>query len=237
VIFIIALVAAGVGILAHVAPFRFVLDSGTIWRMPAGGVKTMYLTFDDGPNPTATPELLDLLREKRVTATFFLIDDHINETTAAIVRRMVEEGHGVALHSNERWLLLRSPDAIASRLEAAAARIEAAAGRPPCPLFRPHAGWRSLSMKRALEQSGYKLAGWSWMTWDWVWFRRRTAKRVAGQVLSHAAPGKIVVIHDGHHREPRADRRYAIEAAAEIIDVLRAKGYAFGMLCDTPGRQ
>src|SRR5437667_463004 len=53
---------------------------------------------------------------------------------------------------------------------------------------------------------------------------------VASQVLAHAAPGKIVVIHDGHHRNPQADRRYAIEATRRIIEVLPRQGYEFSTL-------
>ena len=87
-------------------------------------------------------------------------------------------------------------------------------------------------MFRGARQAGYKVVGWSWMSWDWVGFRQRTGPRVAKQVVSNAAPGKIVVIHDGHHRNPRADRRYAIEAANGIIDDLKSRGYAFSTLCE-----
>ena len=86
-------------------------------------------------------------------------------------------------------------------------------------------------MMRAVRRSGYKLLGWSWMSWDWVWFRKRTGPRVASHVLSHAGPGKIIVIHDGHHRNPRADRQYAIEATKRIVDELSKRGYQFGTIC------
>jgi len=237
VLLAILLGLAGLAALAHTAPFPFILDAASgklsLWRAPQiPGKKVVYLTFDDGPNPAATPELLDLLKEKNVPATFFLIDKHIDETTAPIVRRMFEERHAVGQHSADRWLLLRSPDALARTLRLAADRMESLAGRRPCHLFRPHAGWRSISMLVGLSRLKYKLAGWSWMTWDWVWFRKRTGARVANQILSHAAPGKIIVIHDGHHIDARADRRYAIDATRRIIDGLRARGYEFARLCD-----
>ena len=234
---VVALVAvlAGICVLAHIAPFPFLLDfvSGnrSVWRKPSpAGDRTVYLTYDDGPNPDATPELLDLLRDKQVKATFFLIPNYINASTEPIVRRMAAEGHTVAVHSADRWLMLRTSPVVAERLRESAARIEAA-GAKPCAMFRPHAGWRSLTLISGVRRAGFHLAGWSWMTWDWVWFRERKADRVASQITSHAAPGKIFVIHDGHHRNPRADRRYAIEASARIIDALRARGYAFGVLC------
>src|SRR5437867_3493749 len=210
----IALALIGVVALSHTAPFPFLLDAASgklsLWRMPQQpGEKVVYLTFDDGPNPTATPEILDVLKEKNVRGTFFLINEHVNEETAPIVRRMFAEGHAVAQHSGDRWLLLKTPEGLAQTLRAAADRMESLTGRRPCPLFRPHAGWRSISMLRGVSRSKYRLVGWSWMTWDWYWFRRRTPERVASQVIAHAGPGKIIVIHDGHHINPRADRRYA----------------------------
>ena len=152
---VILAVVAGVGILAHIAPFRFVLDKSTVWKMPvAGGEKTIYLTFDDGPNPAATPKLLDLLKEKNVRATFFLIDDYVNQNTAPIVKRIFEEGHSVGQHTGQRWLLMRSPSYIEGMLKSAADKIERLTERRPCKLFRPHAGWRSVSMIRGATQHG-----------------------------------------------------------------------------------
>jgi len=236
VIAVVAIVA-GVVVLSHVVPFPFLLDAtagdASVWRVPqTPGQRTIYLTFDDGPNPAATPKLLDLLQDEQVRATFFLIDRHVNEETAPLVRRMFAEGHSVAQHSGDRWLMLHSPRRLATELESAAGRIEQLTGSRPCPLFRPHAGWRSIPVLVTLRRTGYKLAGWSWFTWDWVGFRKRTGERVAKQVISHAAPGKIVVLHDGHHANPRPDRQYTIEAVRRIIPALRAEGYEFGSLCD-----
>ena len=80
------LAALGLIALAHLAPFPFILDwmnrDVAMWRVPqAAGQPTVYLTFDDGPNPTATPDLLDLLARERVRATFFLIDKHLTAET------------------------------------------------------------------------------------------------------------------------------------------------------------
>lgn len=232
----IVLALAGLTVLSHLAPFRFLLDTlseDTMWGIsqPAGS-KMIYLTFDDGPNPTATPQLLDLLRDKRVHATFFLIDKYVGEATAPIIRRMFDEGHAVGQHSGDRWLMWHSPRALAKNLTETADRIESLVGKRPCRLFRPHAGWRSLSMLRGINRAGYKLVGWSWMMWDWVGFRERTGPRVAEHILEHAGPGKIAVIHDGHHKNPQADRRYAVEATRMIIERLAADGYTFGKLCD-----
>lgn len=233
--------AAGIGFLflSHTAPFPFLLEtfapSRSIWRVadPAGpkGPPLVYLTFDDGPNPAATPALLDLLRETDARATFFLIDAHLTEATAPIVRRMFDEGHAVALHSNTRGLMVMTPAQLASRLTVQADRIEQLAGTRPCRLFRPHAGWRSGSMYEGLAQIDHKLVGWSWGLWDWDWFRRPDAVRLAKRLAKRASRGDIVVMHDGHHIDPAADRRYAIEATRQLVPALKQRGFGFGRLC------
>jgi chitooligosaccharide deacetylase len=201
--------------------------------MPVQGTeRAVYLTFDDGPNPTVTPELLDLLKEKNVRATFLLIDNHLNEATAPIVRRMFDEGHAVGLHTNRRWLSLRSPSHVEAMLRAAADRIHRLTGQRPCRVFRPHAGWRSVSMFGGVRRAGYRLIGWSWMSHDWVGLRKRTARRVAAQLISHASPGQIMIIHDGDDQDARADRRYAIEATRRIVDELQARGFEFRPVCN-----
>lgn len=237
----ILITVLGITTLAHIVPFRFILDAvhrtSPVWRMPAiGSSKPIYLTFDDGPNPTATPELLDLLKEKKVRATFFVIDDYVTESTAPILQRTFAEGHCVGQHTGRRWLLLRSPSYISQMLQAGAARIERLTGKRPARLFRPHAGWRSSAMFRGASAAGYTIVGWSWWSWDFVPLRQRTGPRVAAQLIKHAAPGKIIVIHDGHHKNPRANRAYAIDAARRIIDSLSADGYTFETLCTGTGR-
>src|SRR5215510_13854164 len=157
------LVLAGLGImtLTHTAPAPFLLDAMSgdraRWHMPPTGVPTVYLTFDDGPNPTTTPHLLDVLQREGVRATFFLIDRHLTDETAPIVRRMFAEGHAVALHSGSRRYMLLGAKELASTLTAAADRIEALAGTRPCRAFRPHAGWRNGEMYAGLARIDYKL--------------------------------------------------------------------------------
>jgi peptidoglycan/xylan/chitin deacetylase (PgdA/CDA1 family) len=237
--FVLAL-GLGIVFLAHTAPFPFLLEafapSRSLWRVPDGpgttGPARVYLTFDDGPNPTATPALLDVLRESGATATFFLIDDHVSEATAPIVRRMFAEGHAVALHSNSRALLIKTPEDLAGTLTGYADRIERLAGSRPCRLFRPHAGWRGGSMYEGLQRIDHTLVGWSWGLWDWNWFRAREATTLAARLAKRASRGDIVVMHDGHHVNPAADRRYAVEATRQLIPALRKRGFEFGRLCE-----
>ncbi len=235
---VIVAVIFGAAALAHTAPFPFLLEafrpSRSLWKIaaPPGSPPTIYLTFDDGPNPDWTPMLLDALRDHGVRGTFFLIDEHITADTAPIVKRIAEEGHAIGLHSGTRRLMVLAPEDLARRLRRAADRITGIAGREPCRLFRPHAGWRSSTMYDGLDRAGYRLAGWSWGMWDWDWWRAPRADRVAARLARKASGGDVIVIHDGHHADARADRRHAAEAIRVLVPRLRSRGFAFGVLCE-----
>ena len=99
---IVIALAFGLAALAHMAPFPFLLEAfrpdRSLWRMPrSSGAPTVYLTFDDGPNPDWTPALLDALRDAGARATFFLIDQHVTAETAPIVKRIAELHGGRAM--------------------------------------------------------------------------------------------------------------------------------------------
>ena len=234
----LALFVLGMGVLllAHTAPFPFILDAigpaPAFWNMPEqDAAPTVYLTFDDGPNPTATPALLDVLAATDAVATFFVIERHLTGETAPILRRMFDEGHAVGLHSHTRALVEMSPDDLAQLLTEMADRIERMTGHRPCPVFRPHAGWRSIGMFSGLARIDHALVGWGWGLWDFTWFRGPDPRALADRLARRASDGDIMVIHDGHHVDPRADRQYAVEAAALLVPGLRDRGFRLGVIC------
>ena len=192
---------------------------------------TVYLTFDDGPNADATPQLLDVLGETGARATFFLIDAHLTVETAPIVRRMFDEGHAVALHSDTRALMIKTPAALADILTRQRERIQQLTGGVPCRLFRPHAGWRSASMFKGLARIDHRLVGWSFGLWDFNWYRRPEPVALASRLARRAGAGDIIVMHDGHHVNPRADRRHTIEATRHLVPALLARGFTLDPLC------
>jgi chitooligosaccharide deacetylase len=230
---VLLFVAIGVLVTAHLAPFPFLFDvtDDTGWRMPRTGHPTIYLTFDDGPNPTATPELLDVLARHQVRATFFVIDKHITDETLPIVRRTFEEGHAVAVHWHSRDLMFKSPSSVASTIQRVAARLERETGHQTCRAFRPHAGQRSIPMIMGAARIGYRVVGFGWMAFDFNWFKARNADDLVPRFTRLASAGTIIVIHDGHHKNPRADRRYAVETVDRLIPELRARGFEFGTIC------
>ena len=86
-------------------------------------------------------------------------------------------------------------------------------------------------MYEGLARIGFRLTGWSWGMWDWDWWTTPHADRVASRLLKKASAGDIIVIHDGHHKDPNADRRHAAETVRRLVPLLRAKGFSFGTLC------
>jgi peptidoglycan/xylan/chitin deacetylase (PgdA/CDA1 family) len=232
----LAAVAIGAIALAHAAPFPFLLEyvgpGRSVWHAPSDdGAPTIYLTYDDGPNPDATPDLLDVLNREQVIATFFVIPKHVTDMTAPILTRAAESGHAIALHSHTRSLMLKAPGDLERLLAEQADTIESLSGVRPCRLFRPHAGWRSGQMYAGLDRANYRLAGWSFGMWDWNWWRRSRPDRLAARLADRASDGDIIVMHDGHHVNPRADRRQTVAATADLVRRLKGRGFQFGHLC------
>jgi peptidoglycan/xylan/chitin deacetylase (PgdA/CDA1 family) len=232
---LLVLLGFAVVALAHTAPAPFILDAmagdTAVWHMPRTEPRTVYLTFDDGPNPATTPDLLNVLAREGVAATFFLIDEHITDDTAPIVQRLAAEGHAIGLHSATRTDVLRSPEELKQKLTAAAGRIERVAGMPPCRAFRPHAGWRGGAMYAGLKQMDYRLVGWGWMLWDFNWLRARTADSTFRRVAKRASAGDIIVMHDGDESAPLRPQPHTVAATARLIPALRARGLSFGTVC------
>src|SRR5262249_2930155 len=83
-----------------------------------------------------------------------------------------------------------------------------------------------------LKKINHRMVGWSWMLWDWNWYRVRTADSVLNRVRGRIGNGDIVVMHDGDEKAPFDDQRHTVEAIARLIPELRAKGFAFGTICD-----
>ncbi len=233
--FIFLAIGAAVTALAHMWPAPFVIDwmagERAVWEMPRTDTPTVYLTYDDGPNPSTTPDLLDVLKAEQVPATFFIIDAHLDEGTAPIVTRAFAEGHSVALHSATRRFMLMTPAQLGRTLTAAANRIELLAGSRPCRAFRPHAGWRGAQMYAGISALDYRMIGFGWMLWDFNWFRPRNANSTVRRIAPRISDGDIVVLHDGDESAPTRDQRHTVEATRQLIPELRARGFMFGKVC------
>ncbi|HEU4566211.1 MAG TPA: polysaccharide deacetylase family protein [Gemmatimonadaceae bacterium] len=194
-------------------------------RLPAGE-RSVALTFDDGPNPGATPRILETLRREGVPATFFVLGRHA-ERWPELVRQAVEDGHAVGNHGwAHRKLHRRGPAYVRHDLARGAAAIERACGVRPR-LFRAPHGFRNPWVARAAARLGERTVGWSLGVWD---SDRPGAEAIAERVLRGTRPGSIVLLHDGDGYDPDGDRMQTALALPLIIAGLRERGYVFRAL-------
>jgi len=196
-----------------------------ITRAPGDGL-VVSLTFDDGPNPNATPAILDALGERGVKATFFILGKHA-ERWPDLTRRVAEEGHEVGNHGwFHRKLHFKSPAYVRDDLTRGTRAIEQVTGVHPH-LFRAPHGFRSPWVTRVASSLGQRTVGWSLGVWD---SDRPGANVIAERTVSGAKPGSILLLHDGDGYDPDGDRRQTAQAVPMIVDRLLAKGFRFTTL-------
>lgn len=174
------------------------------------------MTFDDGPHPTNTPRLLDMLRERGLRATFYLIGNRVVQYPD-IVRRIAQEGHEIGNHSWSHPFLNRMSDrAVTLEIDQTTNAIFQVTGRPPV-TFRPPYGAFTRRQRTALHANRtLPTILWSVDPQDW---RRPGASTVANRILSGTRQGGIILSHDIH--------RGTIDAMPQTLDGLTARGLHF----------
>jgi peptidoglycan/xylan/chitin deacetylase (PgdA/CDA1 family) len=177
-------------------------------------VPAIALTFDDGPGPE-TPLILDALHEAGVRATFFLCGINV-ERHPEIARRIIAEGHEIGNHTYSHLRLPgRSPGRIALELDRAQDVIEHHTGRRPT-LFRPPYGLRWFGLFPILAREQMRTVMWSVNSFDW----RAPSNTITKRVIRRAAPGAIILLHDGVPPQERVNRKATVEALPEILRAL-----------------
>ncbi len=183
------------------------------------------LTFDDGPNGTTTHRLLDLLKEKRVTATFFLVGSNV-ERHPEVARRIVAEGHTIGNHTwSHRKLLLLPPGRVTDEIRRAHDTIQRVTGRTPT-LFRAPHGFRSPFLPRTLRLLGYR-AHCAWTRGVWDTDADANAASLVARAVHRARPGEVVLLHDGLGTQLDPQRDAMLDAVPRVIDAYRDRGYEF----------
>lgn len=181
-------------------------------RITTGG-EAVALTFDDGPDPRYTPQVLDLLRAYRVKATFCLVGNNAR-AYPELVRAIAADGHTLCNHSWAHDLALgsRSTDTILRDLIRTNEAIRAAAPGVPIPYFRqPGGNWTS-SVVAVAERLGMTSLHWAVDPRDWD---LPGAGRIAATVTGQALPGAIVLLHDAG-----GDRQGTVNALRWILSDL-----------------
>jgi peptidoglycan-N-acetylglucosamine deacetylase len=174
------------------------------------------MTFDDGPSAENTPRLLDILKQRGIKATFFLIGENA-QANPDLVKRMLAEGHEVGNHTwTHPQLSKLSDDKVKSEISRTQEAISAASGYTPT-ILRPPYGAITQRQKEWIEKDlKLNVIIWSVDPFDW---KRPGPAVVTSRILAGAEPGAIVLSHDIH--------RQTVEAMPATLDALMHKGYKF----------
>jgi len=203
--------------------------------------KRIALTFDDGPLPPYTEQILDILQRYGVRATFFVCGKDV-EQHPELVRRIHSEGHAIGNHTwSHPYLYLLSCGKIAEEIDKTQKAIREATGQVPR-LFRPPYGGRWFGLYPVLREREMELIQWSVNAFDW----KLDADSILACVRAGLRPGAVILLHDGRqapggylhrligraataevHGRLTADRSPTVEALPAIIDYARRAGFEF----------
>ncbi len=187
------------------------------------GKKLVALTFDDGPYPPHTQNLLAVLEEKQVRATFFVLGNNAFKFPE-VVRQTAKSGHEIALHAGEHKDFLKLNRAeLAGNILSGKKVLEELTGKAVKYIRPPH-GFRDWAVMEAASDAGLKIVNWSVIPRDWT---NPGAQEISDRVCKDVAPGAIVLLHDGDAPAQVASREQTVEATSLIIDELRRRGYEF----------
>jgi len=174
------------------------------------------MTFDDGPSPATTPRLLDILKQRNIKATFFMIGQNA-QANPTIVQRILAEGHEIGNHTwTHPQLSKLSDDRVTEELDKTQNAIKSACGYTPV-LMRPPYGAITARQKEWIEkQFGLSVIIWSVDPFDW---KRPGESVIEQRILAGARPGAIILSHDIH--------KQTVDAMPATLDALAAKGFKF----------
>lgn len=194
---------------------------------PAGGKRASYnscnvdgpfiaLTFDDGPHATLTPKLLDILKERGIKVTFFVLGQCV-AANPDVLQRAYAEGHEIANHSWDHKAFTKvGADGVASEINKTNDVIENVTGKKPTLVRPPYGATNAGITKRLNEEFGLKVIMWDVDPLDW---KNRNSEHVKSEILKSTKAGSIVLAHDIHPT--------TVAAMAETIDALKEKGFKF----------
>jgi peptidoglycan/xylan/chitin deacetylase (PgdA/CDA1 family) len=192
----------------------------TIWAGPPTQ-KAVALTFDDGPSPIYTPQIMALLKQYGAHGTFFVIGKQV-EQDPRLVQALLQDGNEVGNHSfSHPRMTQENQISRAQEVERTALDLDLL-GCPAAPrLFRPPYGAYDDRLKSYLAHTGRHLVLWGIDSGDW---QGLAAPAIIKNVLGRVRNGAIVIFHDGDEQD-QADRRPTVEALKTILPALQTAGY------------
>jgi peptidoglycan/xylan/chitin deacetylase (PgdA/CDA1 family) len=224
--------SCGAAVAAGIAAYGAVVPSSQLFGPTLRHTETsrkIALTFDDGPNPAVTPQLLDLFERYSVRGTFFLVGKFVR-ACPALVQEIHARGHLIGNHTDMHAnLIWQTPEGIRRELGRCQDAIASATGGEPPRWMRPPYGYRSPLLRAEIHRAGMQgVVMWSKICWDW---KPQPPQRLIQRLSSVARPGRpqgdIVVMHDGDHRFLNGDRRHVVAALEHWLPRWRDAGMEF----------
>lgn len=180
--------------------------------------KKIALTFDDGPDATYTGQVLDILKQQQVSATFFVIGNQVPRHPE-VVKRIVNEGHVIASHTWSHPNLVKENDAkVRQEITKTYQIVEKLTGKKMAMLRPPYGAVKG--KEKLIHQMGISVIQWDIDTLDWE--PGQTPDRIFQNVVQHASPGSIVLQHSGG-----GNRSATVQALPRLIQQLKKEGYQF----------
>jgi peptidoglycan/xylan/chitin deacetylase (PgdA/CDA1 family) len=181
------------------------------------------LTFDDGPHPEGTPDVLGQLERAGVTATFYLVGEQV-ERNPALAAEIAVAGHEVGIHGYRHTLLLRrSPAALRDDLDRAEAVIGEATGARSLS-YRPPYGVFSLA---GLQLARERWSPLLWSHWGRDWEARATPSSIATLATRGLGPGAVILLHDSDAYSAPESWRQTVAALPAVLEAAAATGEPF----------
>lgn len=179
--------------------------------------KQVALTFDDGPDPRSTPQLLELLRAEKIPAAFFCVGRRVGENPA-LAAQIVREEHLLENHSyaHSNFTNFYSTARLQTELAQTQAVIEKSSGVAP-KFFRPPVGLSNPATFRAARNLDLKVIGWTIRSLDTVIAR---PEKIVARVTRGLKPGAIILLHDGNIPAEKL-----LATVKSLLDTLRGLGY------------
>ena len=197
----------------------------TVKAGPARG-NLVAMTFDDGPHPTLTPALLDMLKERRIRATFYVIGRNAARYPD-ILKRIVDEGHEIGNHSWSHPFLSRlGTKGVFRELDRTADAVYKAVQRIPTTLRPPYGALTDGQANRVAKDRDMPTILWSVDPEDW---RRPGSSVVASRIVNRTGPGAIILTHDIHAP--------TVRAMPTALDGLSDRGFEFATVSMILGRR
>ncbi len=185
--------------------------------------KIVALTFDDGPHPVFTVELLNLLAEFDVKATFFVSGKNV-EQHKDIVKQIVENGHELGNHSySHRNLIFKTTLFIRNEIEKTDDLIRSCGVDAP-EIVRPPFGRFLISALYVFYKMKKKIVLWNIPTKD---YKAKNPEQIVSKIYSKLKPGCIIVMHDAGKDNSSVDRSISLQAVRTLLNVLPEKGFRF----------